>query len=248
MDKYGLIGFPLGHSFSKQYFTDKFAREGIDAEYKNFEIPSIGMLPQILKENRDLCGLNVTIPYKRAVIPYLDKISEKAKEIGAVNVIRVTRNESGRPVLEGFNSDAIGFRDSIAPLLSPSKHNALIIGTGGASHAICRALSELGVRWSHVSRKRNEGVYCYEDLTIDIIRDHDIIINCSPVGMFPHVDEAPNIPYEGITSRHLLYDLIYNPEVTEFMKRGAAQGAIVKNGLEMLHLQAEASWEIWNNI
>ncbi len=247
MDKYGLIGYPLGHSFSKQFFTEKFAREGIDATYENYEIADARQLLDIVRKEERLRGLNCTIPHKQAILPLLDKMSEEAREIGAVNVIRIRRNEAKEPILEGFNSDVIGFRESIKPLLTQRHHNALVLGTGGASRAICFALTKLGLRWTYVSRSRKSGMLCYEDITPEVMRNHEVVVNCSPVGMYPHVDEAPLLPYEAMDERHLLYDLVYNPEVTEFMRRGAEQGATVKNGLEMLHLQAIASWEIWNN-
>ena len=241
MDKYGIIGFPLGHSFSKGFFTEKFAREGIDAQYLNFEIPDATMLKDILRENPELRGLNVTLPHKQAVIPLLDELSDEAREIGAVNVIRVREGK-----LKGFNSDIIGFTESIKPLLQPHHTKALILGTGGASRAIRVGLSRLGIEWTYVTRSPREGMFAYSDLTPEVIKEYSVIVNCSPVGMFPKVDQAPAIPYELLTQKHLLFDLVYNPEDTLFMKKGREQGAIVKNGLEMLHLQAIASWEFWN--
>ena len=241
MDKYGIIGFPLGHSFSKGFFTEKFARESIDAQYLNFEIPDATMLKDVLRENPELRGLNVTLPHKQAVIPLLDELSDEAREIGAVNVIRV---RDGR--LKGFNSDIIGFSESIKPLLQPHHSNALILGTGGASRAIRVGLSRLGIEWTYVTRSPREGMFAYSDLTPEVMKEYTVIVNCSPVGMFPKVDQAPAIPYELLTPKHLLFDLVYNPEDTLFMKRGREQGAIVKNGLEMLHLQAVASWRFWN--
>lgn len=246
MDKYGLIGYPLGHSFSRKFFMDKFACEGIHATYENYEIPQADMLLQVIREHPELRGLNCTIPYKQTIIPFLDELSEEAREIGAVNVIRIDRNHEGKVWLKGYNSDVIGFTKSIKPLLSRAEHNALILGTGGASRAICHGLTQLGIHWQYVSRREQPGMLTYDTLTPDIIRAYDIIVNCSPVGMFPHTDEAPRIPYEALDRRHLLFDLIYNPAETEFMRRGALQGATVKNGLEMLHLQAIASWQIWN--
>ena len=248
MDKYGLIGYPLGHSFSKQFFTEKFAREGIDAVYENYEIADARQLLDIVRNEEQLRGLNCTIPHKQAILPLLDKVSGEAREIGAVNVIRIRRDETKKPILEGFNSDVIGFTNSIKPLLTQNHHNALVLGTGGASRAICFALTKLGIRWTYVSRSRKPGMLCYEDITPEVMRNHEVVVNCSPCGMYPHVGEAPLLPYEAMDKRHLLYDLVYNPEVTEFMKRGAAQGATVKNGLEMLYLQAIASWEIWNSL
>lgn len=241
MDKYGIIGYPLGHSFSRAFFTEKFQREHIDAEYVNFEIPSADMLPGIVQTNPNLRGLNVTLPHKEAVIPMLDELSDEAKEIGAVNVIRV---RDGR--LKGFNSDIIGFMDSIRPLLKPWHQHALVLGTGGASRAIRVGLQRLGIEWTYVSRTPAPGRLTYADLTSELMEHYQVIVNCSPVGMFPRVDACPDIPYQLLTGRHLLYDLVYNPQETLFLKRGAEHGAAVKNGLEMLHLQALASWRFWN--
>ena len=241
MDKYGIIGNPLGHSFSKGFFTEKFAREGIDAEYLNFQIPEIGKLTEVLQENPELRGINVTLPYKTEVIPFLDELSDEAREIGAVNVVQIRNGH-----LKGFNSDIIGFTRSIQPLLKPHHRKALILGTGGASRAIRVGLTRLGLKWKYVSRTPREGMITYEDITAETLREYEVIVNCSPVGMFPKVDECPAIPYEFLTQDNLLYDLVYNPENTLFMKKGALQGAVVKNGLEMLHLQAIASWEFWN--
>lgn len=241
MDKYGIIGYPLGHSFSRAFFTEKFQREHIDAEYVNFEIPSADMLPGIVQANPNLRGLNVTLPHKEAVIPMLDELSDEAKEIGAVNVIRV---RDGR--LKGFNSDIIGFMDSIRPLLKPWHQHALVLGTGGASRAIRVGLQRLGIQWTYVSRTPAPGRLTYADLTSELMEHYQVIVNCSPVGMFPRVDACPDIPYQLLTGRHLLYDLVYNPQETLFLKRGAEHGAAVKNGLEMLHLQALASWRFWN--
>lgn len=241
MDKYGIIGFPLGHSFSRGFFTEKFAREGIDAQYLNFEIPDATMLLDILRENPELKGLNVTLPHKQAVIPLLDELSDEAREIGAVNVIRVREGK-----LKGFNSDIIGFTESIRPLLQPHHTKALILGTGGASRAIRVGLSRLGIEWTYVTRSPREKMLAYSDLTPEVMKEYSVIVNCSPVGMFPKVDQAPAIPYELLTQEHLLFDLVYNPEETLFMKKGREQGAIVKNGLEMLYLQAVASWRFWN--
>ena len=241
MIKFGLIGFPLGHSFSKGFFTEKFAREGIDAEYVNFEIPDASMLLDVICDNPELRGLNVTLPHKQAVIPLLDELSDEAREIGAVNVIRIRDGK-----LKGFNSDIIGFTDSIRPLLQPHHKKALVLGTGGASKAICVGLNRLGIEWTYVSRSPREGMLTYEDITAETLQQYTVIVNCTPVGMFPKMDAAPAIPYELLTPQHLLFDCVYNPEDTLFMQKGRAQGATVKNGLEMLHLQAEASWKFWN--
>lgn len=241
MTKFGIIGYPLGHSFSKGFFTEKFARESIDAQYLNFEIPDVAMLPDVLRNNPELRGLNVTLPHKQAVIPLLDEMSKEAKEIGAVNVIRVRNGK-----LKGFNSDIIGFTNSIKPLLMPHHKKALILGTGGASKAIRVGLNRLGIEWTYVSRSPREGMITYEDITAETLQAYTVIVNCSPVGMFPNVAQAPDIPYDCLSDKHLLFDLVYNPEETLFMKKGRAEGATVKNGLEMLHLQAIASWDFWN--
>ena len=246
MDTYGIIGFPLGHSFSRGFFTEKFRREGIAAEYLNFPIEDVSGLKQVLAEHPALRGLNVTLPHKQAVIPLLDELNEEARRIGAVNVIRV-RWHDGKPVLKGFNSDVIGFTRSIRPLLKPHHHKALILGTGGASRAIRTGLESLGVEWRYVSRTPQEGRFTYDELTAEVLREYPVIVNCSPVGMFPHVDECPALPYEALSGENLLFDLVYNPEETQFMRRGAEHGAVVKNGLEMLHIQAVASWEFWNS-
>ena len=244
-----------------------FAQEGIDAEYLNFELPSVEALPRLLDEHPNLRGLNVTIPHKQAVIPYLDELSDEARAIGAVNVIRispVSRREEGRTAndilsilpptegvreglyLKGFNSDIIGFMDSIRPLLQPHHRRALVLGTGGASRAVCRGLEKLGIEWRYVSRPPSPTALSYSDVTPALLADYTVIVNCTPLGMYPNVDNAPTLPYAALSPRHLLYDLVYNPEVTRFMREGRRFGATVKNGLEMLHLQALASWRFWN--
>ena len=247
MTTYGLIGYPLGHSFSRKFFTEKFEKEGIDAQYLNFEIPNIEEFPEVIKNHPELRGLNVTIPYKQQVMQYLDDISEEAKAIGAVNVVKCQLSTVNcQPHLTGYNSDVIGFVKSIKPLLQPHHKKALILGTGGASKAIRYGLEKkLGIETLFVSRSAREGMITYEDVTAEVLKEYEVIVNCSPVGMFPHVDECPALPYEAMNENNLLYDLVYNPLETLFMKKGAAQGATVKNGLEMLHLQAIASWEFW---
>jgi shikimate dehydrogenase len=245
MDKYGLIGYPLGHSFSKTYFNQKFAAEKTDAEYVNFEIPTIKELKNVLKDNPDLKGLNVTLPYKTQVIPLLDEIDEDARLIGAVNVIKFTKGMFGKTKLKGYNSDIIGFRQSVAPLLNESHRKALILGTGGASKAVFQGLKQLGIASTFVSRAPEESAIMYREITPKIMEQYTVIVNATPVGMYPGVGECPAIPYDLLTPRHLLYDLLYNPDETLFMKKGKEKGAIVKNGLEMLLLQAFAAWEIW---
>lgn len=245
---FGLIGFPLTHSFSQNYFNQKFESEGIDAEYINFEIADIGDLMKVLAAYPELGGLNVTIPYKEQVIPYMDEMDSLAEEVGAVNVIKIlTGKEDNDLWLKGFNSDVIGFRDSIEPLLTPQRTKALILGTGGASKAVKVALRQLGVESTPVSRNPGPGQLGYGDLTRSVMDEHKIIVNTTPLGMYPHTDECPDIPYQFLDEESLCYDLLYNPDVTLFMQNALEHGAEVKNGLEMLLLQAFASWTIWNS-
>ena len=246
MDKYGLIGYPLGHSFSISYFNQKFQDEGIDAVYENYEISSIDALDEVIGSNPELKGLNVTIPYKEKVMPYLDNVSPEARAIGAVNVIRVTHD--GKDVhLKGYNSDVIGFTKSIEAMLDKKWHKrALILGTGGASKAVDYGLRNLGLETVFVSRFERPGTIQYESITPEVVKDYNVIVNCTPVGMYPKTEVCPKLPYEAMDSHTILYDLIYNPDETLFMKRGAQYGAQTKNGLEMLLLQAFASWEFWH--
>lgn len=244
---YGLVGFPLGHSFSKGFFTDKFNSEGIEAEYLNFEIETVDSLPNIIKENNKLMGLNVTIPHKLNVMSLLNYIDPLAERVGAVNVVKISRDKSGNITLGGYNSDIIGFKNSISPLIKSHHKKALILGTGGVSKAIACAFEELGIEYLYVSRERKDGAISYNDLDGDIMSKYNIIVNASPIGMFPKCDAAPNIPYNLVTEKHLIYDTVYNPIETQFMIESAKQGATVKGGLEMLHLQAIAAWEIWNS-
>ena len=260
MKKFGLIGYPLGHSFSRNFFNEKFQSENIDAEYVNFEIPTIEDFPQVIVSNPTLEGLNVTIPYKEKVIPYLNELAPDAAAIGAVNVIKFERNKgklklighnsdtlSLHDALPIYNSDVIGFTRSIEPLLESFHTKALILGTGGASKAINYGLKTLGIETLFVSRSaHNEHTITYSELTPEIMDEYKIIVNCTPVGMYPQADKCPEIPYEYLTPRHLLYDLLYNPNTTLFMRKGSEHGAVVKNGLEMLLLQAFGAWDIWN--
>ena len=245
MDKYGIIGHPLGHSFSKNYFNEKFHDEGIDAEYINFDIQNIGNLPEVLATNPELKGLNVTIPYKEKVLSYLDYISVEARAIGAVNVIRV-EHKGNNVLLKGYNSDVIGFTRSIEPILEKFHRKALVLGTGGASKAVSYGLRSLGLETVFVSRFERPGTIQYKDITPDVVREYKVIVNCTPCGMYPNYEECPELPYEALDSHNLLYDLIYNPDETLFMKKGREQGALIKNGIEMLLLQAFASWDFWN--
>ncbi len=242
---FGLVGRHLSHSFSRNFFNEKFANENIPAEYRNFEIENIEDFPLIIEETPELCGLNVTIPYKESIIPFLDEMDEAARTIGAVNVVKCIRKK-GKVILKGFNSDVIGFTNSIRPYIKGIHRKALVLGTGGASKAVCYGLLSLGVKPQLVSRTPKENVLCYEDLTPEIIQGHKIIVNATPLGMFPQTDTCAQIPYEYITPEHLTYAVVYNPETTLFMEKCAAQGATTKNGIEMLLLQAYAAWDIWN--
>lgn len=244
MKKLGLVGKNISYSFSKAYFKKKFENENINnITYENFDIRSIDLFPSILNNTKNLRGLNVTIPYKEVVMPFLDKINEKAKAIGAINTIKITKKGK----LVGYNTDFYGFTNSLKPLLKPVHCSALILGTGGASKAVAYSLEQLGISYHYVSRKKSDGVsYTYETLTESILKQHKIIINCTPLGTFPNIDDCPNIPYSGITKHHILFDLIYNPEETKFLQLGKQQNAVTTNGLNMLKLQAEKSWSIWN--
>ena len=243
MKRYGLIGFPLGHSFSGTYFNEIFRREGIDARYDLFELKDIGEF-QKLKLLDDLCGLNVTIPYKQLVIPYLDELDQTAAEISAVNVIKFIRSE-GSLVLKGFNSDVIGFSNSIKHFLKQNHKKAFILGTGGASKAMEYALRKMGLVVKLVSRNPTDNQFSYSDINGDVLTEYTVVVNSTPVGMYPHVDECPDIPYEALTSGHLLFDAVYNPPETLFLKKGKEKGAVALSGMEMLTGQAEAAWGIW---
>lgn len=245
MATFGLIGKVLVHSFSKKFFTEKFAAEGIASKYELFEMPSAEGLKQLIADQHPM-GLNVTIPFKQDVIPFMDKLDDTAAKVGAVNTIKFFYQLDGSYKLMGFNTDVIGFENSFKPLLKPWHTKALILGTGGASMAVAYVLDKLGVGYTYVSRTRKNGGLSYEDLNASVMAEYTVIINCSPVGTFPKVDDAPCIPYQFVTDRHYLYDLVYNPEVTRFCALGRERGAVAKNGLEMLHGQAVASWEIWN--
>jgi shikimate dehydrogenase len=243
--KYGLIGFPLTHSFSKKYFTEKFQKEHItDTEYHLFEIENIESLPELINKNPDLAGLNVTIPHKRNVIPFLSEMDKSAKNVGAVNVIKFRDGK-----LIGYNSDYYGFLESLKRFTGPAfiQLKALILGTGGAAMAVQASLKDNNIPFRNVSRNTSQDAISYEELANSQLLDtHKLIINSTPLGMYPNVESCPPIPYEKLTTDHFLFDLVYNPLETEFLKRGKAKGARTKEGLEMLHLQAEKAWEIWN--
>ena len=243
MKQYGLIGLPLVHSFSKRFFTEKFANEAIDARYDLFELQSIADFPHLLTQY-EFSGLNVTIPYKQQVIDYLDELDETAVEIGAVNVIKFIRN-NGQLRLKGYNSDAIGFEKSLKLHLLPHHQKALILGTGGASKAVVYTLKKLGVEAIFVSRTKHSTGLTYDMLDQAVMNSHKLIVNTSPVGTFPHNDECPAIPYPYLDDTHFLYDLVYNPAETLFLAKGKEYGAKGVNGMEMLVGQATASWDIW---
>lgn len=241
MKTYGLIGKNISYSFSEKYFTEKFQRENIlNSQYKTFDLQAITELPQLL-ENQSIKGLNVTIPYKEVVIPYLTDLSPEVKEIGAVNVIKIIDNQ-----LIGHNSDIYGFEVSFKELLQNHHKKALILGTGGAAKAIQYVLKKNAIEFKIVSRTASSETITYEDLTSETLSEYTIIINCSPVGTFPNVDAKPDLNYDYITAQHYLYDLVYNPLQTAFLQEGQKRGATTQNGLKMLELQAEKAWEIWN--
>jgi shikimate dehydrogenase len=248
MRLFGLIGFPLSHSFSAQYFAKKFAEEQIsDAKYQLFPLEEIASVSTLIAEQPDLQGLNITIPHKVSILPLLDTLTVEAAAVGAVNCIKIKRDSSGIKLM-GYNTDVYGFRESLIPLLKPHHHNALVLGTGGASKAVCYILQEAGINFRLVSRT-GEGVITlnYKQLTERIIKDHPLIINTTPVGMYPDTGKCPEIPFHFMSSKHLFYDLIYNPAETRFLILGRKAGADTMNGQKMLELQAEKSWQIWNS-
>jgi len=247
MRKFGLIGFPLSHSFSKKFFTEKFREEHITGcEYDLFPIPDVSLLPGLIAGDTELEGINVTIPYKLGVIPYLDEIEEAADQIGAVNCIAVKRN-GDRLFLKGYNTDAYGFEASLSPMLQQQHTRALVFGDGGAAKAVKYVLDKLGIAFLVVTRTPAENTIRYSDITPELLREHTVLINTTPLGMSPDTGSCPDIPYSSISEKHLAYDLVYNPEETVFLTRARMNGASTKNGLEMLYLQAERSWHIWNS-
>jgi len=248
MKTYGLIGHRLGHSFSRKFFTEKFERENLqDHEYLNFELNNIDEFRGIFDQHKNICGLNCTIPYKQKIMAYLDEIDPEAAQIGAVNTVKITYR-NGTLVLKGFNTDLYGFENSLRPMLEEKHQKALIMGTGGASKAIRFLFDKLQIAYLSATTKEQlgENEIRYDQLTDELMKEYLIIINATPLGTFPKVDECPDIPYQSITPDHILFDLVYNPEETLFLKKGKAQGAQTKNGLAMLHLQAIRAWEIWN--
>ena len=240
---FGLVGKSIEYSFSKKYFTEKFVLGNLaDCSYHNFDLKGIEEFPSLIAENLNLKGLNVTIPYKEAVLPYLNKLSKTAAQIGAVNVISFTKKGN----LKGYNSDYYGFMKSLKPLLQSHHRKALILGSGGAAKAVSFALDQLGILYTFVTREEKEGMIDYDLINATTFDNHQIIINCTPTGTVPNTKEFPPIPYHFFTKKHIAFDLIYNPEETQFLKKAKKKGAFTKNGYEMLILQAEKAWKIWN--
>lgn len=242
MRKFGLIGYPLGHSFSKKYFSEKFDREGITGHsYELYPLEHIEQIENLLELTPDLVGLNVTIPYKEKVVAYLDKMSPVVKEIGACNCIRIEN-----AVLTGHNTDVVGFSKSLIPKLQRHHQRALVFGTGGSAKSVHYVLKEMKIPFLQVSRRPGVGMIGYKEIDRQVIQEHTLLINTTPMGMYPDVETAPEIPYEFIGLNHFLFDLVYNPHRTRFLQEGASRGAVVENGADMLVIQAEASWDIWN--
>jgi shikimate dehydrogenase len=247
MRKYGLIGYPLGHSFSKTYFTEKFLRENIDGcSYENFPISDIALLPKLLAEEQELQGLNVTIPYKSEVFGFIDIIDPEALDIGAVNVLKIRRSE-GVIKLYGFNSDVTGISDSLSPFLKRNIKNAIVLGSGGSSRAVCHVLRKSGINIIQVSRNKKPGFIDYSDISAKILTNASLIVNTTPLGMFPATETRPEIDYSLLNENQILFDLVYNPELTFFLRSGMERGCSVITGLKMLHSQAEKAWQIWND-
>lgn len=246
MDQYGLTGGQLSHSFSASWFSEKFKREAIDAVYENYELKSADELPALIKDNENLRGLNVTIPFKKSVISFLDELHSSAKECGAVNTIKVERSNNSVRLI-GYNTDGPAFYVTLSPLLKPSHKKALILGTGGAATAVNAVFNMMELPSVMISRNKEKGFPVYADITERVMREYTIIVNCTPVGMYPDQSSFPELPYHCFSEAHIAYDLIYNPAETLFMKKAASLGAVVKNGLDMLHRQAELAWQIWNS-
>ena len=247
MNKYGLIGYPLGQSFSKKFFSNKFKKENINAEYINFEIDNINKFPNIIKDNKNIIGLNVTIPYKEQVIPFIDELDTEAEKIGAINTIRVIKNNN-KIYTKGYNTDVYGFEESLKPFLKIHHTKALILGTGGASKAVKYVLNKLDIEFKIVSRTKTDSILSYNDITNELLSEYTLIVNSTPLGMFPKINEYPTLPYNNITDKHLFFDLIYNPTETIFLKKAKDKNATIINGEEMLIKQAQKAWKIWNNL
>lgn len=249
MKTYGLIGYKLGHSFSRSFFTEKFRNEGLtEHEYVNFELDSIEEFPSVFAQGKSICGLNCTIPYKQQIMQFMNEIDPEAAEIGAVNTVKII-DQNGKRILKGYNTDLYGFENSLRPMLEDKHRRALILGTGGASKAIRFLFDRMGISFLSATTRGEKGdrEISYSELSHDIMDEYLIVVNATPLGTFPKVDTCPDIPYHWINRDHVFYDLVYNPAETLFLKKGKEQGAKVKNGLEMLHLQALKSWEIWNS-
>lgn len=246
MRKYGLIGYPLSHSFSKKYFTEKFLSEHIfDCSYENYSLENLNSFLELVASDGDLCGLNITIPFKSEIIRFLDFLTPEAEEIGAVNVVKISRHD-GQITLHGYNSDVTGIKDTLLPFIRDGVKNALVLGTGGSSRAVCYVLKKFGLKVSLVSRERKPDVLRYSDVDSLVLERNQLIINTTPLGMFPNIETMPEINYKILNRNHILFDLVYNPELTSFLKMGVEQGCSVISGIKMLHSQAEKSWEIWN--
>ncbi len=246
MRRFGLIGYPLGHSFSKRYFSEKFENEGISGcVYENYPLAAVGEFPALIKSVPDLEGLNVTIPYKSSIREYLDAIDPEASAVGAVNVLKIRRSDN-QTIISGFNSDITGIRDSILPVVNEIKQ-ALVLGTGGSSGSVCHVLEQFGVRVIRVSRRKSADSLTYSDITPELMSRTDLIVNTTPLGMFPDTGARPDIRYDLLDKRHILFDLVYNPEITLFLEEGQRRGCTIITGLKMLYSQAEKSWEIWND-
>lgn len=247
MRKFGLIGYPLGHSFSKNYFTEKFLNAGLhDCSYENYPLKDINDFEKLITEEPYLCGINVTIPYKSDVIRFVDETDPEASEIGAVNVIKIKRRGNNIS-LYGFNSDITGIRDSLLPYIENDSMNAIVLGTGGSSRAVCHVLRKFGLKIIQVSRNQKPGIVTYPDLTSNDILNSRLIVNTTPLGMFPDIESKPDLNYSLLNKNHILFDLVYNPELTAFLKMGKEMRSTVISGLNMLHSQADKAWEIWND-
>jgi shikimate dehydrogenase len=247
MRKFGLIGYPLGHSFSRKYFAEKFLNEQItDCNYENYPLTNLNQLQKLISDENDLCGLNITIPYKSEIIRFLDMIEPEASEIGAVNVLKIKRlNRTIK--LYGYNSDITGISDTLMPFLKDNVRNAIVLGTGGSSRAVCYVLNKFGLKITLVSRNKKPGILGYSDINPGMIANSRLIINTTPLGMYPDTQSKPEINYSLLNNNHILFDLVYNPELTSFLKMGMEQGCTILTGIKMLHSQAEKSWEIWND-
>jgi len=246
MRKFGLIGNPLGHSFSKKYFTEKFKNEHIkDCSYENYPLINLNRFQELITSNPDLSGLNVTIPYKTEIMKYIDVVDPEASEIGAVNVLKIRRLPD-MVEIKGYNTDIVGIRETLLPNLTGVR-NTLILGTGGSSMAVCYVIKKLGLDYKLVSRKKKNDVLEYQEVTAEVLKAVELIVNTTPLGMYPDIESKPELNYDLLNEKHILFDLVYNPEITSFLKMGQERGCKIISGLKMLRIQAEKSWEIWND-